>query len=444
MMANDPVKLVAQGRMSPIQIATVAITTGLNALDGFDVLAISFAAPSIAREWSIAPTALGVVLSMELIGMVAGSLLLGNLADRFGRRPLILGCLVLMACEMALASTSTGIAQLALWRVLTGIGIGGMLPVLNAVASEVSNARQRNRSVALMVVGYPIGAVVGGFLSAPLLSTGAWRDIFLYGALITAVFVPLVLLLVPETPAFLVTRQPKRALERINATLRRMQLPRVDALPLKPETQAGTGSARLLFRPPLLLPTLLAVLLYCGHITTFYFIMKWTTKLVVDMGYPSASAAGVLTWVNVGGIVACVLFGVLASKVDVRRLTMVMLTGSIISVACLGSIGGSLLFLTIGACVAGVFVNASISGMYGLMAQIFPTEVRSTGTGIVLGIGRGGGILSPIFVGALLDINIAVSVIAVIMAAGSLLALISAWLLGKHLAENDGRVGEGL
>jgi MFS family permease len=132
--------------MSRLQILVVAITIGLNALDGFDVLSISFASPGIAREWGIDRAALGIVLSMELVGMAIGSIFLGGVADKIGRRPSILGCLVVMASGMLMATTVKGIVDLSIWRIVTGLGIGGMLAAINAVAAEFSNRRRRDLS----------------------------------------------------------------------------------------------------------------------------------------------------------------------------------------------------------------------------------------------------------------------------------------------------------
>src|SRR5258708_5709077 len=138
----DPREIIAKSPMSAIQIAVVAITVGLNALDGFDVLAISFASPGIARDWGIDRAALGIVLSMELLGMGIGSILLGGVADRIGRRRTLLGCLTVMALGMIMAARAGGVYDLSMWRVFTGLGIGGMLASINAVATEFSNARR--------------------------------------------------------------------------------------------------------------------------------------------------------------------------------------------------------------------------------------------------------------------------------------------------------------
>ena len=126
-MASDPRAIIDEAGMSRFQWGIVAVMIGLNALDGFDVLSISFASPGIAAQWGIDRAALGLVLSMELIGMAAGSVMLGGLADRVGRRATILGCLVAMAAGMFGASTAHNVEALSAWRVLTGLGIGGML-----------------------------------------------------------------------------------------------------------------------------------------------------------------------------------------------------------------------------------------------------------------------------------------------------------------------------
>ncbi|MEP6961613.1 MAG: MFS transporter, partial [Acidobacteriota bacterium] len=126
--ANDPREVIDRSAMTMAQIAVVAITVLLNAMDGFDILSIAFASPGIAKEWGVTQLELGIVLSMELIGMAFGSVLLGGLADKIGRRPTLLGCLSTMALGMILATTSSSPVQLSVWRVLTGLGIGGMLP----------------------------------------------------------------------------------------------------------------------------------------------------------------------------------------------------------------------------------------------------------------------------------------------------------------------------
>ena len=205
--------------MSGWQWAAVLVLAALNALDGFDVLSISFASPGISHDWGINQATLGWVLSAELLGMAVGSVVLGNVADKKGRRPMILGCLVAMAIGMYAAARSANVEILLLSRLVTGLGIGGLLAAINAATAEVSNNRWRSLAMALMVIGYPLGGVLGGIIVRHLLAIGTWRDVFMAGAVATALFIPIVWWLVPESAAFLERSRAADALARINRIL---------------------------------------------------------------------------------------------------------------------------------------------------------------------------------------------------------------------------------
>ena len=209
-MTSDPRDVIAQSSMSRLQILVVGVTIALNALDGFDILSISFASPGIATEWGIDRARLGIVLSMELIGMAIGSIVLGGVADKIGRRPTILGCLAVMSFGMIMATTVTSLVDLSIWRVVTGLGIGGMLAAINAVSAEFSSTRRRHLSVSLMSIGYPLGAVTGGIVAAQLLQGNDWRSVFYFGAAVTAVLIPITYFVVPESVHWLARNQPTR------------------------------------------------------------------------------------------------------------------------------------------------------------------------------------------------------------------------------------------
>ena len=152
-MNTDPRDVISSAAMTRLQYIIVAMTVGLNALDGFDVMAISFASPGIADEWGLSLGALGFVLSMELFGMAIGSILLGGVADKIGRRPTILGCLTAMSIGMFMVTTTDSLVELSIWRILTGLGIGGMLAAINAMAAEFSNTERRPFSISIMAMG---------------------------------------------------------------------------------------------------------------------------------------------------------------------------------------------------------------------------------------------------------------------------------------------------
>ncbi|HUK01763.1 MAG TPA: MFS transporter [Steroidobacteraceae bacterium] len=422
-MSNDPRDILARSPMSWLQIVAVAITIGLNGLDGFDVQAISFASPGITAEWHIDKAALGIVLSMELIGMALGSLLLGSVADRIGRRPTMLGCLVVMVMGMYLATTASGTTDLSIWRVLTGFGIGGLLAAINAIAMEYSNARRRNLSVALMSIGYPLGAVLGGLVVQHLLAGSNWRSVFYFGTAITALFIPLVWLCVPESIHWLTRKQPAGALERINRTFARMGHAAAASLPVI-SAEVRKRSYSDLFRPGLIATTICVALAYFFHIVSFYFIIKWIPQLVVDMGFKPSAAAGVLVMTNVGGATGGAVLGLLTLRFGVKPLTIAVMLLSTLTVALFGRSPPNLDHLKVICFCAGFCTNAGIVGMYAIFAQAFPTHVRASGTGFAIGIGRGGSVLAPTVAGFLFKAGYALPGVALIMGLSATVAAV--------------------
>ena len=218
---KDPKSIIDHGAMSAGQWLAVLVTVGLNAMDGFDVLSISFASPGIAADWGVDKATLGWVLSMELVGMGLGSVLLGGVADKIGRRPTILGCLLAMSMGMFGASLAGDVPTLLVFRLLTGLGIGGMLASINAAVAELSSHRWRSVAVTFMVVGYPLGGVIGGIVVQKLLGGGTWHDVFIFGGSITVAFIPIVWFLLPESVDFLDRQGKPGAVRAINRILTR-------------------------------------------------------------------------------------------------------------------------------------------------------------------------------------------------------------------------------
>ncbi|MFN3424913.1 MAG: MFS transporter [Novosphingobium meiothermophilum] len=432
-MTQTPREVIEQTPMGLRQWIAVVLMIALNALDGFDVLSSAFAAPGIAREWGIERDALGVVLSMELVGMGFGSILLGGAADRFGRRPTILGCLVVMTAGMWLATTSDSPSGLALWRFLTGLGIGGMLAAINAVTAEFSSLKGRSLAMALMVIGYPIGATVGGTIAGLLLKSGDWRLVFEFGAIATAVFIPLILIFVPESPDYYVTRRNPDALDKANASLRKLALPLASLLPPAPAA-ADKPSVFDILKPGMIGTTMLFTLGYSFHCVTFYYILKWSPKIVADFGYTQAQAASVLVWANIGGAIGGGLFGYAMHRFGLKWPTIAMLLAGSVAVIAFGFGSDTLSGWKTAVFLTGFTTNSAIVGFYSLFAKGFPTHVRATGTGFAIGAGRIGAAGSPILAGVLFtQAGLGLLGVSIVMAMGSVLAALMVLMLRKDL-----------
>ena len=430
---------IDDGAMSAQQWLIVIITVLLNAVDGFDVLSSAFAGPGIKQEWQLAPDGLGAVLSMELIGMGIGSLVLGGAADKIGRRPTMLICLVLMASGMFLATTAQSPQGLSVWRVLTGLGIGGMLASTNAVVNEVSNRASRSIAVALMVIGYPLGAFFGGLVAADLLATYSWRAIFMFGGIMTALMFPVALIFVPETPAWLAQARPAGALERINKTMARFKLASLAALPpLAPqETNARLAD---IFAPAYRRVTLVLALGYAAHMLTFYYILKMAPSIIADpqfagQSFTKGQGASVLAYANLGGAIGGACFGWCMHRFGIKRATIVALALSVLAVIHFGLGQSTLQGWTIAVIITGIATNAAVVGFYASFAASYPTHVTATGTGFALGVGRGGAALSPFLAGLLFAGQSGLMTTSIVMAIGSLLALMLFFWLPVHKAQ---------
>jgi benzoate transport len=427
---TDPREIIDKSAMTSMQFIIVAITVLLNAMDGFDVLAISVSGPGIRGEFGINQAQLGFVLSMELIGMAIGSVFLGGLADKIGRRNMTLGCLVVMSTGMFLATTATDVTTLSLWRVYTGLGIGGMLSTTNAVVAEFSSIKHRGLCISMMVIGYPLGGIVCGEVGKALLNDGAanFRVMFTAGAILSAAMIPVCYFLLPESVHWLTRKQPENALSRINAALTKIGQKTVAALPqLTPEMR--NKSVLDIFSPTMVAMTLLATAAYFFHIITFYYVLKWTPTIVTTMGIPAAAASGVLTWANVGGALGGAMFGILSLKIGIKPLSIGILILTMVGVAVFGRSAPEVTQLSYLAAFAGFFGNAGVSGLYTIIAYVFPTHVRATGTGFVIGVGRGGAVLSPIIAGYLLNTGSSLAQVGMIMGIFSVLGAVALMFL---------------
>jgi benzoate transport len=392
--------------MSASQVSIVAICVLLNMLDGYDVLAMAFTASGVTAEWGLSGTQLGFLLSAGLFGMAGGSLFVAPSADYFGRRGVILFCLGIITVGMLLAGMSRNALELGALRALTGIGIGGLLASASVITSEYSNNRWRTTALSMVTAGYPVGAAIGGTIAAVLIGRYGWRSAFYFGAFVSLLALPIVAYSLPESVDYLITRQPRNALQRLNSVLRRIGLPELSALPIfaaEQRKRLTRASVPQLLSPSVLRSTMLIWTAFFMLMASFYFVNSWTPRLLTASGMTAQQgiAGGVL--LSIGGIIGTVLFGVIGSaKIKLKILTAAFLLGSAVLVATFGAFSQLSIALWIGV-VMGAILNGAMAGPYALAPMLYPAEIRATGMGWAIGIGRIGAILSPVLAGFLLD-----------------------------------------
>ena len=403
-MSADLRRAIAAGPITAFQLAAIAICVGLNMLDGFDVLAMSFAASGVKAEWHLIDGQLGALLSAGLVGMAIGSLTLGPCADRWGRRAVILLSVSLGGLGMLGSALAREFHELLMLRVVTGIGVGGTIASVAVVVSEYAPDRWRGPALAVYATGYSIGATIGGALAAYTIPLYGWRSAFAIGGAMCLLLLPLAWWRLPESLDFLLTRRPTSALRRINQLLAAMRRPTAASMP---EAEVAQGGPQRSFREEmasLLTPrTMLVWVTFFCTMAGFYFIVSWTPRLLNAAGLSARQGmtGGVL--LNLGGIAGCGLFAAAAIRADTRRLLCVVLIGSAVSIIAFGVTMTRLDLALWTAVLLGVIANAAMAGLYAVGPPLYPAAVRTTGMGWAIGIGRFGAILAPLASGTLLD-----------------------------------------
>lgn len=395
---------IDESPMSVFQTMAVTACVVLNMLDGFDVLAIAFAAPHLAAEWKLSGKEIGLLLSAGLAGMGIGSVLIAPLADRVGRRRIILLCLTVISTGMLACAATHSTLQLAVARAYTGLGIGGMLASLTVISGEYASNKWRSAAIGMQSTGYAIGATAGGVVAGYLLSTWGWRSVFVFGGILTLLAIPMVLAMLPESLDFLLARRPDDALRKINRILARMKRSPIAALPPSSIDTASPASGwTAVLRAPLARRTIALWIAFFLVMGSFYFVVSWTPKLLVQAGLSTSQGVTGGVLLNLGGIAGASLFSLLSTRFGLRNLlAATLLLGGALMVV-FGANTGSLGIGMIVAVFLGAVINACVAGMYALSPTPYPAEIRTTGIGLAVGIGRLGAILSPMTVGALLD-----------------------------------------
>ncbi len=404
-MNDDNIRqAVAQGPLTSFQALAIALCIALNMLDGFDILAMSFSASGVKAAWNLPNSELGELFSAGLVGMAAGSLLLAPCADVFGRRRIILVSVLIAGAGMLGSVAARGFGELLALRALTGVGIGGTIASVAVLVSEYAPDRWRSAALAAYSTGYPVGATLGGALTALAIPRFGWRSAFAIGGVMTLALLVVAWRALPESLDFLLARRPPGALGRLNELLVRMRLPELGVLPGSP---ASSGAPPAETRAPLrwlLTPTtfLVWVTFFCT-MAAFYFFVSWTPRLLNAAGLSATAGltAGVL--LNLGGIVGCGGFAVAAARADARRLLIGSLIASALLIAAFGAVVHRLELALWTALLLGVLSNAAMAGLYAVGPPLYPTAVRATGMGCAIGVGRLGAILAPLASGALLD-----------------------------------------
>ena len=375
-----------------VQSLTIFVCFLMNMLDGMDVMVVSYAAPNISKDWAISPQSLGIVFSAGLLGMAIGAMFLASKADKIGRKTIILICNVLMSISVFATAWANSVESLTILRIISGIGIGGMLASTATLTSENAPQKTKDFWVSFVMAGYPIGAVLSGLVAASVIPQYGWQSIFKIAGIASLLTFPIVYFFLKESVEFLDKSERKKS-------------PAISALLTEKYKKATIW---------------LWVAIFMAF-ATLYFLTTWIPKLASATGLSVELAIYAGTVFNLGAFFGIVSQGYLSSKFGLQKTIFGYLIFTALLMLIFGQFTGSVMVLVLFGLI-GFGIQGGFVGMYSLAARLYPTEIRATGVGGAVGIGRIGAIFGPLLGGVLIGAGYSMSTNFIIFAVPTTIA----------------------
>jgi MFS transporter, AAHS family, 4-hydroxybenzoate transporter len=405
-------------------------------LDGFDTAAIGYIAPSLIQEWGVARPALAPVLSAALFGLAFGALSSGPLADRLGRKIVLIASVAVFAGACLASSFASDLQSLTIWRFITGLGLGAAMPNAVTMMSEYCPTQRRATLVNTMFCGFPLGAAFGGFLAAWMIPQYGWRSVLLLGGAAPLVLLAFMIFAMPESVRYMVAKGYPA--ERIRAALSKISTAATAASSFfLTETKSGgpvkSGIAVVLSSSYRIGSIMLWISYFMG-LVIFYALINWMPILFKDAGIDPKTATLITALFPLGGVGA-IFFGFLMDRFNANKIVAAGYILTAVAVYTIGQTVGNVGLLAVTVIVAGILMNTAQSSMPALAAGFYPTAGRATGVSTMLGIGRFGGIAGSFLVAQLTAMKLSFSQIFLTVAVAGVIAAIG--LIIKQLAHPE-------
>ncbi|CAI1222575.1 4-hydroxybenzoate transporter PcaK [Serratia proteamaculans] len=397
-------------------------------VDGFDTAAIGFIAPAIRQEWQLDAAHLAPLFGAGLLGLALGALMFGPLADRWGRKTVMLLCVGFFGLTSLLSAMAPDMNTLTLLRFLTGLGLGGAMPNTITLTSEFLPKRRRAGLVTLMFCGFTLGSALGGLVSAQLVPHIGWQGILAIGGIAPLLLLVALAFVLPESPRYRVLR--KRQPQKVAALLQRIDGENYDnAWFYLPEQPATTGSVMALFQRGVLPVTLLLWCVFFMSLMIVYLLSSWLPTLLNNSGIDLQHASWVTAMFQVGGTLGAIVVGQLMDRHNPYRVLMISYGVGALFILLIGFSEGSLWSMAFMVLGTGIGISGSQVGLNALSAMLYPTGCRATGVSWANAIGRCGAILGSLSGAVMLSFNLSFSTIFMLIAIPALIAVLALGLL---------------
>ncbi len=432
---------------SAFQWRIFALTFLVVLLDGFDTAAIGYIAPSLSAEWGATKMALAPVLSAALFGLAAGALGAGPLADRLGRRRVLMGSVLVFGLGCLASAFSGSLRELVALRFVTGLGLGAAMPNAVTLMSEYCPEHRRATITNTMFCGFPLGAALGGFLAAWMIPHLGWRSVLVLGGIAPLVVATLMLLMLPESVRYMVAR--KFSAERIRAVLRRISdsAARATSFTMTEKSPAPEGSTSgigvVLSREYIVGSVMLWIAYFMG-LVIFYAMINWMPILFREANVPPQTATILSALFALGGVGA-IAFGWLMDRYNANKIIAIGYALTAVTVYLIGQALGNVGALVVAVFLGGTLMNTAQSSMPALAAAFYPTQGRATGIAWMLGLGRFGGIAGSYLVAELSSRHMGFGQIFAVLAVPAViatLALVVKQMVHPHSGNAGLRVGQ--
>jgi AAHS family 4-hydroxybenzoate transporter-like MFS transporter len=398
--------LIDQQKVSAFQIRVAALCAAVVFMDGFDAQAIGYVAPTLSKAWNLKPGELGPVFSAGLFGLMLGALAFSPLADRIGRKPIIVFCTLWFGVTSLLTVTAESTTSLLVWRFITGLGLGGAMPNPIALTCEYAPQRSRATMIMMMFIGFSLGSAVGGAIAAQLVPTYGWQSVFWLGGIFPLLLTPVLIFRLPESIRLLALRGTRDdyvagLLRSINPALQFARGTRFVA----PEEHPGGFPVHHLFTEGRALATVLIWVMFFTNLLVIYFCATWLPTVINNTGVSVRLAVIATALFQVGGIVGTLVLAVLIERFGAYRVLAGAYFAAAILIVAVGQAGSAIEFVIPAVFGAGFCVVGAQIGANALTATFYPTFIRSTGVGWALGIGRIGSVIGPLLGGMMLSLQ---------------------------------------
>ncbi len=390
--------------------------------DGYDLVVYGASVPLIMKHWLLKPAYAGVIGTYAMLGAAVGALVFGRVADMIGRKKTILICAFIFSAAMVIAAASPSPIIFGLFRVLCGIGIGGCMPNIVALATEWTPLRHRALMVTSIYTGMQWGGILAAGIGIWLLPNYGWRSVYFFGG-ITLLLLPVLIRVLPETAPRLI------ATGRISELIRLVKRARPDyALPEGAEFEVDKGTAKSpmidVFREKRALSSVMFIIVYFSTFYMIYGLNIWLPKLMMNAGYPLGSSLTFLMVLNLGCFVLNIFTAAIADSIGLRKMILISYFLGFFVIASL-SIKTNIWVLYALVALAGVFTMGAQNLVHAYVSQFYPSSVRSMGLGLCFGLGRFGAIVGPILGGVLMQWHFSLAVSFMAFAIPSLIAFLA-------------------